>query len=767
MNTVGKYLALSVLALALGIALVSTPYLLNIPESMPATTSKPTYTTIAPTETYIPSTTNTVGTSETPALSTQIVIPATTPLSSSSYTSIYAARNITYLFRIGDWSIVIELTSDGKGMLVVRYDGDKPLEVENPLLPPIAGLDITLSYSDPSKDTVIRKLGTYYHGKIVLRPGNESSVGFDARGLRLICVEGEILGKIPVRIMLPLDSKAMESCTCITTVTVTKTTTIHGETQTTTTGYCEFVKEAEYPEPMRSAVTRVELDNETVVSDGVLEIHVPLTAMDSEIPLVFENKKGTPLWVLAYCVEYIILNATEDGVHYRQVNRRIVYAVPMTTIPPLPSACRDKQPPDTSIINYGFYVLEPGEKSTLLKLTIPTNIDELQGFREGWVYIKARIKYAPIKEVYRIDVDTAPINYYYYRAVAFYNTREMEIVFRTHINLSSISDNTADAEQESLKPWIINDYGGLIVVKINRTMFKNLGDGYWLLVLPGTEYNIFDDIALNQVAEYLNIGEPEVVFYAAWPGENYVIKANETRSSNRDLKEIHRHIKEFLDDLSRRGLTPAEMKLFIKDSIIHIIVGGIGEPGVEEFAKLAHQHFKDLSKRVIVVEKLGWLPPGGPYQHVEMLDALREVSCFFSFGEAVYGTSMIFNVSCVEEMAREKNMAFNEAVEYIVREVKELNTLIRKYLPWQEILVVVAKTPKLIMPIGTASATTTETAPEIQTESTPVQQNVTPLNTATTARAGRKEYTFYQLTMPIIAAIVLTTIAIIVKYKHF
>jgi len=322
------------------------------------------------------------------------------------------------------------------------------------------------------------------------------------------------------------------------------------------------------------------------------------------------------------------------------------------------------------------------------------------------------------------------------------------------------------AEQEDLKPWIINDYGGFVVVKVNRQLFKDLGDGYWLIVLPGTKYNVFDDIALNQVATYLNIGEPEVVLHVVWSGKTYVVKVNETRYLSGNLEEVYKRIKEFLDDLSRRSLTPAEMKLLIKGNSTHIIVGGIGKLGVDEFAKLAHQYFKGFSKKVIVVEKLGWLPPGGPYQRMEMLDAIRKVPCFFSFGEAVYGTSMIFNVSCVEEMAREKNMAFDEAVEYIVREVKELNPLIRKYLPWQEILILVAKTPKLIMPIGTVSTTTTKTAPEIQTASTSVQ-NASPLNTATTAGPNREEYMPYQLAIPIITTIVLIIIiAIMVRQRH-
>ena len=277
---------------------------------------------------------------------------------------------------------------------------------------------------------------------------------------------------------------------------------------------------------------------------------------------------------------------------------------------------------------------------------------------------------------------------------------------RVHIALAS----------NDVKIYTIYDYGDLVIATINKSILTYLGDGYWLLVLPNTKYSEFDNKALNQIAPYLHIGEPEILLHVAWSGRSYVVKVNETKHLSRDLEEVHEHIKKLLENLSRKGLAPAEMKLLIGGNNTYITVGGVGELDIDYFAKLVHQCFRDFSKRVIVVEKFGWLPPGGPYQRMEMLDALRKVPCFFSFGEGVYGTSVIFNVSCVEEMARKKNMAFDEAVEYIVREVKKLNPLIRKYLPWQEILIIVAKTPKLIIPVGTTSISISKTSSETQIE---------------------------------------------------
>ena len=321
------------------------------------------------------------------------------------------------------------------------------------------------------------------------------------------------------------------------------------------------------------------------------------------------------------------------------------------------------------------------------------------------------------------------------------------------------------AEREGLKPWIINDYGGLVVIKINRLLFKDLGDGYWLLVLPDTKYSEFADEALNQIAPYLHIGKPKILLHVTWTGKTFIIKVNETRSLSRNIWEIHKRIEKFLKNIGRRGLAPAEMKMFIEDNDTYIVIGGAGKLSVDEFAKLAHQYFKDFSKKVIVVEKFGWLPPGGPYQRMEMLNALRKVPCFFSFGEAVYGTSMIFNASCVKEMARKKNIACDDAVEHIVGKVKKLNPLIRKYLPWQEILIVIAKTPKLIIPTGMTLINTSKPSPEVQVETTQTEKQSQ--NTMITATYYEEEYTvppqLMLITLIIIAVIIIVTVTI--KYK--
>lgn len=155
--------------------------------------------------------------------------------------------------------------------------------------------------------------------------------------------------------MFPLSTMVLEKCMRAETVTVTKTVTIYQTIQTTITGYCEFTKEVEYLEPPRNNPTRVEIGGETIISDGTLGVHVPLMVLEPRISLTFEDEQSMPLWVLVSYVEYMIVNATENGVRYRQINYRAVYAVPTTTIPPSPPDCMDKKPPSTRLEYYDTY----------------------------------------------------------------------------------------------------------------------------------------------------------------------------------------------------------------------------------------------------------------------------------------------------------------------------------------------------------------------------------------------------------------------------
>jgi len=69
----------------------------------------------------------------------------------------------------------------------------------------------------------------------------------------------------------------------------------------------------------------------------------------------------------------------------------------------------------------------------ILELTIPTIIDELKSYGKGWIFVKAKIKYTPISEVFRIKTNVEYLAAKYHRAVFMYATREVEIVFRVYV----------------------------------------------------------------------------------------------------------------------------------------------------------------------------------------------------------------------------------------------------------------------------------------------------------------------------------------------
>jgi hypothetical protein len=347
-----------------------------------------------------------------------------------------------FLFMLGNWSLKVDVSED-EGVLTVEYVGSEPLKVGNPLLPLTAGLSVSLQYENLSLNKVIRKSGMYIYNKSVeIPPYTFDSIRFNARGLTLIRVEGLILGKIPVKVMIPLGIPSTQACTLpktsVVTVTVTRTVTVKeaGTSASTSTGYCRFIKQGEYPEPSRTEVSELELDNETIVSEGPLRVHIPASISEPNIPLTFENSGKSPI-LIKYYAECEIVSYSEDDIHWRPLNYEAFYVVPTTTIPPLPTECLKNQPADTSIIHSGSVnLLMPGGRASLISLSIPTNIDQLKELKEYWLDVKAKIFYWPVKEIYGIDTNIRPYLTNYI-AISLYSEREAELQFKVHANMGT------------------------------------------------------------------------------------------------------------------------------------------------------------------------------------------------------------------------------------------------------------------------------------------------------------------------------------------
>ena len=131
-----------------------------------------------------------------------------------------------------------------------------------------------------------------------------------------------------------------------------------------------------------------------------------------------------------------------------------------------------------------------------------------------------------------------------------------------------------------------------------------------MAVLPSIKYSEFDDAALNQVAPYLHIKSPKAVLHALRSGGSYIIKVKATKEDLKNL--VEGIVRDLLREAASEGLRPIALKLFLKDNSTYVVIGGSSRLDIDRFAKLAYQHFKGLSRKVIVMESLGCLPPGDP-----------------------------------------------------------------------------------------------------------------------------------------------------------
>ncbi len=351
-------------------------------------------------------------------------IPSTT---TSIGVSTSERKNI--LIEIGEWAITIALQSNGTGILRIEYVGEKPLTIENPLLPLTAGLDITLEYSNPSKNTVLKGLGTYYYNaSVTIEHGNYSQIKFDARNLTSIRIEGKMLGKIPVRIYIPL---IIANYTCNTartsTVTVTVTRITSSQVTTIPETKCKLELIGEYMEPKQESLRKEVGNNQTLYTNSVMEIRIPLETYSTRIPLTIINRGESPIVLHKWYFEYEVINISFNGEHYENINRKLAYAVPTTTIPPWIMDCTRT---NNNIWIWGRNdVLMPSQK-TIVTLDIPDDI--LGNHDEVWSYIRVHLEYQGVKKLYRILLNDTEWKYSW-AAEIYDDVHELNIVFKIHI----------------------------------------------------------------------------------------------------------------------------------------------------------------------------------------------------------------------------------------------------------------------------------------------------------------------------------------------
>ena len=348
-------------------------------------------------------------------------------------------RQVRYAFRLDGWLIEVAVQGE-RGVLNVTYTGSEPLEVEDPLLPLTAGLQLTLNYTD-GRHTVARKPGTrHWNTTLEIQPGTSDTIGFNAAGLEYLAVEGVLPDGTPVELSVSLYTPPCRNPSTITslvTVTLTEEVGSCPETQTTKPPACVVEHVASYPEPPAGEIRRAEEPNATIYTDGVVEIRAPAEVRGLWIPINMTNLWSAPLMPSTFHTEFTIINASTDGVNYFKVDWRGHYFTSVVTMPPIPSSCLEQLDEYGPV--YSGYLLQPGETSKVLGLWIPDNFEWLRGASEAWLYIKTVVKYQPVADAYTMRVPDNP-DYSYlenFLAVKLYGERTVEIVFRVHVYLTS------------------------------------------------------------------------------------------------------------------------------------------------------------------------------------------------------------------------------------------------------------------------------------------------------------------------------------------
>ena len=261
--------------------------------------------------------------------------------------------------------------------------------------------------------------------------------------------------------------------------------------------------------------------------------------------------------------------------------------------------------------------------------------------------------------------------------------------------VSSIPMALADS---NIQIYTIYDYDNLVIVAINRSALTYLGNGYWLLVLPNMDAVTFSSELVNEIigkfigprATYLELRITMTV-----DGYRIVKTIDSLNALDASDNEVISAIMRALNVTRAREA----WVLFLGNNVIDVIrIDVVAENGIDvekiakELSDIARSH------KIVVIETLGSGIPSY-FDAQDLYENLKKISCFVSMGESLYGVNIWFNISCIKELAIATNRSFNEAIEDVANSVKTLNPLLRKYLPYQDIVVLVAQPPPPAIPL--------------------------------------------------------------------
>jgi hypothetical protein len=274
------------------------------------------------------------------------------------------------------------------------------------------------------------------------------------------------------------------------------------------------------------------------------------------------------------------------------------------------------------------------------------------------------------------------------------------------VAVSVVGANTIESPTYTIQNfYIVYDYGNLVIATINRSALTYLGDGYWLLVLPDMDAVTFSSILVSEMLDkFLGSGVHYLDLRITKTVDGYRIVNRVVKTFDIDiLNDLDVLINETMNAIMQmlNILRAREARVsFLEGKVIRIDV--VTENGID-VEKIAKELLGiAMSHKVVVIESMGFGIPS----HFNVLDLyknlyknLEKIPCFVSVGESLYGVDIWFDISCIKELAIATNRSFNEAVEDVVNSLKALDPLIRKYLPYQNIVVLVAQPPLPLVPL--------------------------------------------------------------------
>ncbi|MEM0026446.1 MAG: hypothetical protein QXT53_00735 [Ignisphaera sp.] len=265
----------------------------------------------------------------------------------------------------------------------------------------------------------------------------------------------------------------------------------------------------------------------------------------------------------------------------------------------------------------------------------------------------------------------------------------------TLVMVSSIPMASTDDNIQIVQIYTIRNYGNLVVAAINRSALTYLDNGYWLLVLPNIDAVTFSSELVKEIiGKFIGSRTLYSRLHITMADDGYrtAKTINTLNASDASDDEIMNAIMQALNASRAREALVS----FLEGKVIRIDVVAENGLDIEKIAK----KLSDIAKnhKVVVIETMGIGVPSY-FDARDLYENLKKISCFVRVGESLYGVDIWFDISCIKKLAIATNRSLNEVVEDAINSVKALDPLIRKYLPYQDIVILVAQPPPPAIPL--------------------------------------------------------------------